>query len=87
MLNIKTKSGLSVKVDVDKLKDDWEWVECASAIQRDNTKYPEFIKLTLGDAQYEKLKKHNRKDGHVSTEGVNKDFKEIMKQIQALEKN
>lgn len=87
MLNIKTKSGLSVKVDVDRLRDDWEWVECASAIQNDNTRYPKFIKLTLGDDQYEKLKKHNRKNGHVSAEGVNKDFKEIMKQIQALQKN
>lgn len=78
MVKGTTASGFKFEVDQEILKD-MEYIELAAETQSNSTKFPELVKMTLGEEQKKALYEHVRNEnGRVLVDAVSDEFVEII---------
>lgn len=78
MIKGTTSSGFSFKIS-DANLNDWNLLEALSELDDNPLAIVKAAKAMLGTTQYNDLKKHCTKRGHISTEMMNNELLEIMK--------
>lgn len=89
MAKVTTDSGFTAEVDIDEVRDDYEFLELLKEYDTGKIQLvPDLIDVVIGKEQHKALREHCRNEkGRVSTLAMATEFNQIMSRISETSKD